>query len=136
MSFYRFLVIFQWIILPGLSVYFLVLPGHIPTQTFGKLPPPLLAASHLLGGNIVFSLVSSLMQMFCRVNINSTLHQISHAASCPYQKRHGTSCDVITGYENGLNGEMSYSSAITAQNQLNFRKQIVLIDIRLTMLEF
>ena len=26
--------------LPGLWVYFSVLPGHIPTQNLGKLPPP------------------------------------------------------------------------------------------------
>ena len=42
---------------------------------------------------------------------------------------HRTSCDVITRYENGSNGEMS--SAMTTQNRLKFCEQTVLIDMQL-----
>ena len=49
---------------------------------------------------------------------------------------HMTNCDVITGYENRLSGEMSYSSAIATQNRLKFCEQTVLIDMQLARQEF
>ena len=44
---------------------------------------------------------------------------------------HRTNCDVITGCENGLHGEMSWSSATTTQNRLKFWEPIVLTDMQL-----
>ena len=42
--------------LPGLWVYFLVLPGHIPTQTLGKLPHlPSLLVRHMVLPKMIFS---------------------------------------------------------------------------------
>ena len=82
--------------------------------------------------NFIFSSKRMLQTRWIAINPFLVSHLVPELQSFK-EILHMTSCDIIAGYENGLNFKMSYSSAIIRHNRSKFCEQIVLIDMQLAM---